>query len=82
MVNSIHPGLIKTSMGDRFVDKFVDLGLAPDRGTVEAAFMAAVPMGEWGAPCDIAAGAVHLARDASRFVTGAGLVIDGGYPTV
>lgn len=41
--------------------------------------MASVPMGEWGAPSDIAAAALFLAADASRFVTGAELVIDGGF---
>jgi NAD(P)-dependent dehydrogenase (short-subunit alcohol dehydrogenase family) len=77
--NSIHPGLIKTSMGDRFIDKYIDLGLAPDREAIETAFLAEVPMGQWGATSDIAAGALYLASDASRFVTGLELVIDGGY---
>ncbi len=77
--NSIHPGLIKTDMGEHFLQNFVDMQLAPDLAAVEAQFMATVPMGEWGATSDIAAGALYLASDASKFVTGSELVIDGGF---
>lgn len=42
-------------------------------------FKAQVPMGEFGAPEDLAPLAVYLASDASRYMTGAVLVIDGGY---
>jgi gluconate 5-dehydrogenase len=41
-------------------------------------FKAQVPMGEYGEPEDLAPLAVHLASDASRYMTGAVLVIDGG----
>ena len=37
------------------------------------------PLGHMGEPDDIAWGVVYLASDESRFVTGAELVIDGGY---
>lgn len=80
--NSIHPGLIKTSMGWQALQGFVDLKLVPDVATSEAAFIAAIPMGEWGRPSDIAAGAIYLASDASRYVTGSELVIDGGFTAI
>jgi len=38
-----------------------------------------VPLGRIGAPEDIAAGAPYLASDEASYVTGAELVIDGGY---
>lgn len=38
-----------------------------------------VPMGEHGPPEDLGPLAVYLASDASRYMTGAALVIDGGY---
>jgi 3(or 17)beta-hydroxysteroid dehydrogenase len=37
-----------------------------------------IPIGEFGAPEDIAYGILYLISDESRFVTGAELVIDGG----
>jgi gluconate 5-dehydrogenase len=37
-----------------------------------------IPMGRWGQIEEIVGAAVYLASDASTFVTGATLVIDGG----
>ncbi|WP_163220322.1 SDR family oxidoreductase, partial [Citrobacter freundii] len=37
------------------------------------------PLGHVGEPDDIAWGAVYLASDEAKFVTGSELVIDGGY---
>jgi NAD(P)-dependent dehydrogenase (short-subunit alcohol dehydrogenase family) len=37
------------------------------------------PLGHMGEPNDIAWGVVYLASDESKFMTGAELVIDGGY---
>jgi NAD(P)-dependent dehydrogenase (short-subunit alcohol dehydrogenase family) len=39
-------------------------------------------LGRLGAPAEIAAGAVFLASDESAFMTGADLLIDGGYTAV
>jgi NAD(P)-dependent dehydrogenase (short-subunit alcohol dehydrogenase family) len=77
--NSIHPGLIWTEMGRHFLQNFVDLKLLPDMAASEAAFKASVPMGEFGVPRDIASAALFLASDASRYMTGAELVVDGGF---
>ena len=40
---------------------------------------ALAPVGHLGEPQDIAYGVLYLASDESKFVTGAELVIDGGY---
>jgi NAD(P)-dependent dehydrogenase (short-subunit alcohol dehydrogenase family) len=40
-----------------------------------------VPIGVKGLPEDIAEGVLYLASDASRYVTGTELVIDGGLST-
>jgi 3(or 17)beta-hydroxysteroid dehydrogenase len=37
------------------------------------------PVGHMGEPLDIAYGVVYLASEEAKFVTGAELVIDGGY---
>jgi len=73
-VNSIHPGFIFTALVDRYVH---DAGL--ERSAAKASLDALHPLGGTGTPDDIAWGAVYLASDESRWVTGAELVIDGGY---
>lgn len=49
---------------------------------VIAGLLADIPMGHMGAPEDIGALALYLASDSARFMTGASLVIDGGYTCV
>ena len=77
-VNSIHPGTIDTDMGDQvLVTRARNLGT----NDVEAARRQVVerlPIGRMGTPNDIAKGIVFLASDDAGFMTGAGLVIDGG----
>ncbi len=68
-VNSIHPCPIQTPMLEA---GFVD----PER---RRWVMSRVPMGRVGQPIEVAYGVLFLASDESSFVTGAGLVIDGGY---
>jgi NAD(P)-dependent dehydrogenase (short-subunit alcohol dehydrogenase family) len=70
-VNSLSPGPVET---DRYVRNFE---------TLEAARAShRTLLGRLGAPHEIAAGAVFLASDESAFMTGADLVIDGGYTAV
>ena len=38
-----------------------------------------IPLGDFGPPEELGPLAVYLASDASRYMTGAALVIDGGY---
>jgi len=74
-VNSIHPGYIWTPMVQKHLQ---DSGVADlDAGRRDLA--ALHPLGRVGEADDIAWGAVYLASDESAFVTGAQLVIDGGY---
>ena len=72
-VNSIHPGFIWTPMVNGYLE---------DSGQGQAgrvALDALHPLGHIGEPDDIAWGAVYLASDEAKFVTGTELVIDGGY---
>jgi 2-keto-3-deoxy-L-fuconate dehydrogenase len=50
-----------------------------DEDEIRAAFVARQPMGRLGTPDEIAAAALYLASDASAFMTGQALVIDGGW---
>lgn len=44
-----------------------------------AAFLAKIPLGEWGEPKDVGALAVYLCSEEARFITGTDIVIDGGW---
>ena len=77
-VNSIHPGLIETDMGQQtFVARARNLGIN-DIDAVRQTALERHPIGRLGQPEDIAKGIVFLASDDAAFMTGAGLVIDGG----
>jgi 3(or 17)beta-hydroxysteroid dehydrogenase len=77
-VNSIHPGVIETDMGAQtFAVRAERMGT----NDVEAArelSRASHPIGRLGTATDIANGIVFLASDDAGFMTGAGLVVDGG----
>ena len=68
-VNAMLPGPFATEM---------NLPLKQDPDTY-AAFVAKIPLGRWGELEEIQGLAVFLASDASSFVTGAGIAIDGGW---
>lgn len=73
-VNSIHPGFIWTPMVENYLragpGEFEELRKAVD---------AKHPIGSMGEPDDIGWAVVYLASEEAKFVTGAELVIDGGY---
>ena len=68
-VNALCPGPFATEMN-------VPLLNDPE---VRAAMQAKVPLGRWGDPGEIGPVAVFLASEASSYMTGATLFIDGGY---
>lgn len=72
-INSVCPGIVDTPMMDRFG------GGTPEGKERELAGAAAVqPIGRAGKPEEIAATVVWLCSDASSFVTGHAMVVDGG----
>jgi NAD(P)-dependent dehydrogenase (short-subunit alcohol dehydrogenase family) len=71
-VNCICPGDTDTGM---LRNEAQQLGEASDRFLAEAAKR---PLGRVGSPEEIAQAALYLASDASSFVTGTALVVDGG----
>jgi gluconate 5-dehydrogenase len=69
-VNAILPGGFMTEPNQRWSQ------IHPE---IIARFRDNIPLGDFGQPEDLGPLAVYLASDASRYMTGAGLVIDGGY---
>jgi len=69
-VNAICPGGFLTEPNVRW---------ANENPQIIEEFRAQIPMGDFGQPEDLGPLAVYLAGDAARYVTGASLVIDGGY---
>lgn len=69
-VNAICPGGFMTEPNQRW---------QRDDPSIIDAFASQIPMGRFGDPEDLGPLAVYLASDASRYMTGAALVIDGGY---
>ncbi len=68
-VNAIAPGYMAT-------DNTTALRADAARS---AAILSRIPMGRWGLPSDLAGAAVFLASDASNYVQGHVLVVDGGW---
>ncbi len=74
-VNAIAPGFFLTDQ-NRFLLVDKETGKPTPRGET---IMAHTPMGHYGSPEDLVGAAVWLASDASRFVTGIVLPVDGGF---
>lgn len=77
-VNSVHPGVIETDMGAQTFASRATLAGSNDVDGARAAATSMHPIGRLGRADDIARGIVFLASDDSGFMTGAGLVLDGG----
>lgn len=67
--NIIHPGMINTPMQHKYMKnpKWMQ------------AVLDCIPLGRFGQPEDIAYAALFLASDESSFMTGAEMVVDGGF---
>jgi NAD(P)-dependent dehydrogenase (short-subunit alcohol dehydrogenase family) len=77
-VNCIYPGLVPTPMGAGLAQDVADIGLFESPEAAVGAVVELTPAGRMGTVEDMADAVVFLASDASRFVTGAGLPVDGG----
>jgi len=69
-VNAVCPGVIKTPMIDRFTGKNKE---------VEKQFETMEPVGRMGEPGEVAEAVTWLCSDASSFVTGHSMAVDGGW---
>ncbi|SFR25736.1 NAD(P)-dependent dehydrogenase, short-chain alcohol dehydrogenase family [Lentzea waywayandensis] len=77
-VNCIYPGLTPTAMGNQLAVDCARLGLFPSVEAAVGAVVELTPLGRLGQVDDMADAVVFLASDASKFITGAGLPVDGG----
>ena len=68
-VNCLCPGPFETPMNRVLMDDPV----------AYQAFLAKIPMGRWGQPEELGGAIVFLCSDASSFMTGTSLTIDGGW---
>ena len=68
--NSILPGWIHTDLTQAIKDNFQN---RYDH------ILSRIPEGRWGEPSDLSGTAVFLASDASNYVTGVSIPVDGGY---
>jgi NAD(P)-dependent dehydrogenase (short-subunit alcohol dehydrogenase family) len=69
-VNCISPGLFRTPLIDKFLE---------DHEDQHQLWIAHTPMRRIGEPHELSGAVVFLASDASSYMTGANLIIDGGY---
>jgi NAD(P)-dependent dehydrogenase (short-subunit alcohol dehydrogenase family) len=77
-VNCVYPGLVANKMGIGLANDVVALGLFPGPEEAVGAVVGLTPLGRLGVGAEIADAVVFLASDAARFITGAGLPVDGG----
>src|SRR5215475_687976 len=66
--NIIHPGIIETPLQAPYLND-----------ELRAEFKTAIPLGRIGQPRDIAYAALFLASEESSFMTGAEMIVDGGF---
>lgn len=70
-INTVVPGFIKTEMYEQYVD-FAGEEVF-ERNVLSRQFMGL------GEPIDVANAVAYLLSDASKFITGTGFIVDGGY---
>ncbi len=66
--NVIHPGIVETPLQAPYLTD-----------ELRAEFKTGIPLGRIGQPRDIAYAALYLASDESGFMTGAEMIVDGGF---
>ena len=77
--NSLHPGFVVTPLLNQGFQRWVDKGFAAKPQDLVDMVAAQTPMGRLAEPRELASGAFFLASEDSAYMTGAELVMDGGW---
>ena len=77
--NSLHPGFVVTPLLKEGFQRWVDKGVADDPQVLVDAMCAQTPLARLAEPAELASGVYFLASEDSAYMTGAELVIDGGW---
>jgi NAD(P)-dependent dehydrogenase (short-subunit alcohol dehydrogenase family) len=76
--NSVHPGIVRTPLWEVYAAAAAERrGVTLDQVADEAG--AAVPLGDWTTPEDVANAVSFLVSDDARHITGMAMIVDGGY---
>jgi len=81
-VNSVHPGAVDTTMLRIGCQAYIDSGALPNMAAVDKWVEAATPLGRLAKVDDIAGVVAFLASDASKYMTGSEVTVDGGYSII
>ncbi|MBU6208200.1 MAG: SDR family oxidoreductase, partial [Alphaproteobacteria bacterium] len=77
--NSLHPGFVVTPLLHAGFQRWVDKGFAEKPDDLVAMVAAQTPINRLAEPHELASGAFFLASEDSAYMTGAELVMDGGW---
>ena len=77
--NSLHPGFVVTPLLQAGFQRWVDKGVAESPQMLIDTMSATTPIGRLAEPAELASGAFFLASEDSAYMTGAELVMDGGW---
>jgi NAD(P)-dependent dehydrogenase (short-subunit alcohol dehydrogenase family) len=77
--NSLHPGFVRTPLLNAGFQRWVDRGFAEKPEDLVASMEGATPIGRLAEPAELAGPAAFLASADASYMTGAELVIDGGW---
>ena len=81
-VNSVHPGAVDTDLATANMQRLVEQGLLPSEEAARQMIAAQTPIGRFAKPDDIGGVVAFLASDASRYMTGSEVTVDGGFTAV